>query len=157
MNGAKESILSKTQIAENCSASWDWMSGDDKVRYCHKCKLNVYNLSAMNEQEAEGLLRRNSDSGICGRFYRRLDGKIMTADCPLTTKVVDGTQRILRCMFSIATAIVMCIGAVVLGKTVLTDLRKQLQTSISQSFSQVCGNMQGRLTVPPQKPAEDRQ
>jgi hypothetical protein len=58
------------------------MVGDDRVRYCDQCKLNVYNFSAMSLSEIEHL-RVTSTAGVCGRLYRRLDGTILTKDCPV--------------------------------------------------------------------------
>ena len=45
-------------IASPCTASWDDMEGDDKVRFCGECELNVYNLSAMTEGEGAQRRRR---------------------------------------------------------------------------------------------------
>lgn len=57
------------------------MTGDDRVRHCSLCRLNVYNLSGMSRNEAENLLR-NSEGRLCVRYYERADGKVMTKDCP---------------------------------------------------------------------------
>lgn len=70
------------QIASPCSASWDNMRGDELVRFCSDCKLNVYNISDMTREEATSLIQRN-EGGLCGRFYRRADGTILTRDCPV--------------------------------------------------------------------------
>ena len=73
-------LLDQVQVAAPCPASWDEMKGDDRVRHCSQCRHNVYDLSAMTEVEAETLLA-NRQGRLCVRFYRRQDGKIMTADC----------------------------------------------------------------------------
>jgi hypothetical protein len=57
------------------------MEGDERVRYCDECALNVYNLSAMTAQEAESLVVRK-EGRLCVRFYQREDGTVMTQDCP---------------------------------------------------------------------------
>jgi hypothetical protein len=71
------------QIASPCSASWDDMAGSDRVRYCQQCRRNVYNLSAMSRAEAEELVRQRETQRLCIRFYRRHDGTMLTADCPV--------------------------------------------------------------------------
>ena len=72
----------KLTVASPCSESWDTMSGDEKMRFCGRCKLNVFNLSAMSEEEADRLLKR--PEGLpCVRFYQRRDGTILTQDCPV--------------------------------------------------------------------------
>ena len=47
-----DSFLDDIQIATPCSASWDDMRGDDRVRHCGDCRMNVYNLSEMTRAEA---------------------------------------------------------------------------------------------------------
>jgi hypothetical protein len=80
-------LLDDVRVASPCSASWDEMLGDDRVRYCLSCEKSVYNLSAMPRVDAEALLReRASTSELCVRFYRRADGTVMTADCPVGVK-----------------------------------------------------------------------
>jgi hypothetical protein len=76
------SRLDDVKIATPCHARWDDMIGDDKVRFCGKCQKDVYNLSAMAREDAETLLRERSGS-MCARLYRRTDGTVMTADCPV--------------------------------------------------------------------------
>jgi hypothetical protein len=77
----KDSILDRIVISNPCKAKWQEMPGTDKVRFCDKCQLNVYNLSEMNKKEAEELIVK-TEGKICGRFYRREDGTILTKDCP---------------------------------------------------------------------------
>src|SRR5688572_25672377 len=74
-------LLDQIQIAKPCPANWDEMKGDDAVRHCSLCRLNVYNFSEMRESEVEKLLA-NSTGRVCGRLYRRQDGTIITKDCP---------------------------------------------------------------------------
>jgi hypothetical protein len=57
------------------------MVGDDRVRFCVHCKKDVYDLSALQRDEAEALLAERS-GGMCARLYRRTDGTVLTADCP---------------------------------------------------------------------------
>ncbi len=73
--------LDEVTIASPCRASWEKMVGDEKMRFCHQCQLHVYNLSAMDLEEAADLISRNDDR-LCIRFYRRKDGTILTRDCP---------------------------------------------------------------------------
>jgi len=37
--------LDHVRIAAPCPADWDRMLGNDRVRFCGQCSLNVYNLS----------------------------------------------------------------------------------------------------------------
>jgi hypothetical protein len=73
--------LHRIDIASPCTASWDKMTGDNRVRHCGDCNKNVFNLSAMPEAEAAALLASNDSGQLCVRFYRRADGTLMTSDC----------------------------------------------------------------------------
>jgi Carboxypeptidase regulatory-like domain len=87
-------MLDRFRIASPCSANWELMQGDDKVRFCGDCQKNVYNLSSMSRTDAEKLL--SSGQSICGRFYRRVDGTVLTEDCPvgLRAKAARVRQRV---------------------------------------------------------------
>lgn len=56
------------------------MKGDDRVRHCTQCKLNVYNLSALSEADAIKLVTER-ENRICVTFFRRADGTVLTRDC----------------------------------------------------------------------------
>ena len=73
--------LDNIQVAAPCPMSWEKMTGDERVRCCQECKLNVYNLSDMTRAEAERLIA-SREGRLCVRFYRRADGTILTRDCP---------------------------------------------------------------------------
>lgn len=79
---AKTSPLDDIHIASPCPANWDEMYGDHRKRFCGDCKLNVYNISGMTRLEAESLIT-NADGRLCVRIYRRADGTVLTADCPV--------------------------------------------------------------------------
>jgi hypothetical protein len=86
--GSKRALpmLDSVRVASPCSADWNDMVGDDRVRFCTSCEKNVYNLSAMNRAEAEQLLQERAGGEMCVRFYQRADGTIMTDDCPVGVK-----------------------------------------------------------------------
>jgi hypothetical protein len=70
------------KVASPCKRDWSKMAGDEKVRACADCKLNVYNLSAMTEAEAQELVKQR-EGRLCVRFYLRPDGTALTRDCPV--------------------------------------------------------------------------
>jgi len=75
-------LLDHLRIAAPCKADWDEMTGDDRVRFCGQCEKNVYNLSAMPREEAEAFLVER-EGAVCVRLYKRADGTVLTADCPV--------------------------------------------------------------------------
>lgn len=104
---APKSILDNIRVASPCPTSWEKMTGDDRVRYCRECKLNVYNLSEMTCTEAERLIA-SREGRLCVRFYRRADGTIMTRDCPWGLQVL--IRRVSR-LAGAALSAVMSLGA----------------------------------------------
>jgi hypothetical protein len=89
-----ESILSQVQIASPCTARWSAMKGDDRVRFCDQCQLQVYNLSAMSAAAVSDLVTR-TEGRLCGRYLMRRDGTILTNDCPVGARTAR-MQRFTR-------------------------------------------------------------
>ncbi len=78
----RKGSLGRVRVAAPCAASWAEMRGDDRVRFCDQCGLNVYNLSGMTRREAERLVA-GRDERLCVRFYRAADGTVLTRNCPV--------------------------------------------------------------------------
>ncbi len=81
------SPLKHVRVAAPCPANWERMTGDNKIRFCDQCNLNVYNLSGMTRREAETLIA-NKEGRLCVRFYRRADGTILTGSCPVGLRAI---------------------------------------------------------------------
>jgi hypothetical protein len=87
------------------------MAGDDRVRYCQECGLNVYNLSAMTRPEAEAFLERR-EGRACTRLYRRGDGTILTRDCPVGLRAI---RRRAALLFAVIATLVLTGSVYLLG------------------------------------------
>jgi hypothetical protein len=74
--------LERLQISSPCQADWDEMAGNEQVRRCGHCHLDVHNLSAMSREEVEALVAR-SEGRLCVRYVRRPDGSIRTDSPPV--------------------------------------------------------------------------
>lgn len=85
--------LDDLRIASPCPARWEEMMGSESTRYCDSCRHNVYDISAMTRAEAEMLLSQR-EARTCIRYYRRADGTIMTADCPVGARTIR--QRLMN-------------------------------------------------------------
>jgi hypothetical protein len=88
------------------------MAGDDRVRFCDLCNLNVYNIAQLTRREAEELIGK-TEGRICARLYRRADGTIITKDCPV------GLRAIRRRAAKVAGAVfatVMSLCSIVVGQ-----------------------------------------
>src|SRR2546423_2499995 len=75
----RTSLLDRVNIAAPCPADWDEMRGNERVRFCQHCNLNVNILSAMTRPLAEKIVRR-AHGRICVRYYHRPDGALLTAE-----------------------------------------------------------------------------
>lgn len=105
-----ETILDRILIAAPCTASWDEMSGDDKVRFCNLCQLNVYNAREFTKAELTDLLSAEGKKP-CLRLFRRSDGTIITENCPIGLRKLRNTFRTCaRLVASCAAAFLSVIG-----------------------------------------------
>ena len=86
-------MLDNIRIASPCPADWEKMRGNDRIRHCDACNLNVYNLAAFTEGEIRELVA-NRNGRLCGRIYQRRDGTVLTQNCPVGVRAV--TRRITR-------------------------------------------------------------
>ena len=74
--------LDQIRIASPCTVPWSAMDGDERMRRCGECRLDVYNVSDMTRDEALELVRERQGR-LCVRLYRRPDGTVLTRDCPV--------------------------------------------------------------------------
>lgn len=78
----QNSDINNLRVASPCSVGWETMSGDERVRRCASCELNIYNISEMKSEEVENLILK-CEGRICVRLYKRADGTVLTKDCPV--------------------------------------------------------------------------
>ncbi|HLL15111.1 MAG TPA: hypothetical protein VK388_08605 [Pyrinomonadaceae bacterium] len=90
--------LSHVRVAAPCRADWERMRGNERVRFCDQCSMNVYNLSNMTKKDAEALVL-STEGRLCVRYYHRTDGSILTDNCPVGLRAlkrrVSGVSRAL--------------------------------------------------------------
>lgn len=104
-----EEIKKNARPATPCSAKWDEMEGDEKARYCAQCRLSVYNLEEMNEEELlKAMLKAAAGDQVCIRMYRRADNKVMTRDCPVGLKQIR--KRAQQVAAWVSGAVALCLS-----------------------------------------------
>lgn len=112
-----QDVLDRVTIASPCSVKWDDMTGDDRVRLCGQCALHVYNFEEMTSGEVRELVTR-TEGRLCGRFYRRMDGTMVTSDCPVAFEKLKYRMGILAgSLASIATLVVGAILVLARGRS----------------------------------------
>lgn len=133
--------LDNVRVAAPCNVEWDSMFGNERMRFCSQCKLNVYNLSEMTKNEAEQLISR-SEGRLCIRYYKRMDGSILTRNCPIGLQAIK--RRVKRVASAIGTAVVTFIAG--LGIYGLTDRRPF--SSHYETGEMVIGEPSESITTP---------
>ena len=94
-------VLNQVRIASPCEVGWDTMKGDDRVRHCAQCDRSVYNLAKLTAAEAVALLRAEGGPP-CLQIWRRADGTVLTADCPVGRRVVARRRSCLALAAAVA-------------------------------------------------------
>ncbi len=114
--------LSHVRISAPCRADWERMRGNERVRFCDGCSMNVYNLSNMTKKDAETLIL-NTEGRLCVRYYHRADGTILTGNCPV------GLRALKRRVSGFSRAVVSSVLSFFAGVAVLAGLERA-QTSL---------------------------
>jgi hypothetical protein len=121
-------LLTRRSVKTPCTVSWDAMSGDDRARFCFSCSKHVFDVKAMNEDEAEGFLALHlDDEEQKVVLYRRPDGRILVSDCPRGASKRHGRRVALAA--SVAACAIVALGAA------LGDLRVARAHPLPQSSS----------------------
>lgn len=94
--------LDHVSVAAPCPADWERMNGNEQVRFCAQCNLNVYNLSGMTRADAERLIYR-TEGRLCVRYYKKSDGTILTRNCPVGLRALK--QRLSRIASAVAAVV----------------------------------------------------
>lgn len=112
-------LLDRVRVASPCSVKWGDMTpvGDgERVRHCGQCGLNVHDLSALSRAEAEALIASHlPGQRLCGRFYQRSDGTVLTRDCPIGIRAVRA--RVARAVLRLAAAASFLLAGISLARS----------------------------------------
>ncbi|MFN2510404.1 MAG: carboxypeptidase-like regulatory domain-containing protein [Pyrinomonadaceae bacterium] len=74
-------LLDTIRVESPCETSWDSMTGNDQIRFCEHCNLNVQDLSQLTRKRALRLVRA-SKGRLCIRYRSRPDGSLVTRSAP---------------------------------------------------------------------------
>lgn len=70
---APKNFLNNLTVPSPCTADWNSMIGNDQVRFCEHCNLDVHNLSSLTRNEASRLIAR-SNGRLCVRYHHDAAG-----------------------------------------------------------------------------------
>lgn len=101
-------LMQRTTIAAPCPVKWEEMTGDDKIRLCAKCDLNVYSAQAMTDEEVlRAIESAMTGQKVCMQFYRRVDGTFITKNCPKGLQLLRERARRVASMFAGALSLLL--------------------------------------------------
>lgn len=124
--------LDDVRIASPCKMAWADMTGGDRVRHCAACQKNVFNLSGMKRHEAIELLRA-TEGKICARFYRRKDGTVLTADCPVGVALL--ARKAKRAVLGACIATLGAVGAMLAFLASTTTTERVIPTAMRDAVT----------------------
>ena len=130
---ANSANIDHLRIATPCPISWEQMTGDNRVRFCDHCHLNVYNISELSRMEAETLIA-STEGRLCARLFRRADGAVLTKDCPVGLRALR--RRVATRSAAIFAALVSLAGLAFGqkdGKTACTPQTKITRTNATSN------------------------
>lgn len=144
--------LDHVSVAAPCPADWERMNGNEQVRFCTECNLNVYNLSGMTRADAERLIYQ-TEGRLCIRYYRKADGTILTKNCPVGLRALK--QRLTRMASAVAAVVLSFFAGIFafLGLTKTATAPEQryttgvmaVNTTVKQSETR---EVKGELAMP---------
>ena len=129
----KTDVVDRLRIASPCPISWAQMTGNDRVRFCQVCNLNVYNIAELTRSEASELVSE-TEGRFCARLFRRSDGTVITRDCPEGLRAIR--RRVARRTAAIFATVVALSSAVFgqkPGKKDDSSCKQQVTISRKQS------------------------
>ncbi|HWS88628.1 MAG TPA: ankyrin repeat domain-containing protein [Pyrinomonadaceae bacterium] len=119
------------QVSEPCSAEWDSMTGDERVRFCAHCRKHVHSLSEFTPKEALGLVLRTGGR-LCLSIERDARG------LPRTRALAEPLYRIGRRVSRLAAgafgaALTLCSTAAARAQTPRPEPAQQVATTHSDA------------------------
>jgi hypothetical protein len=76
-----------------CPIDWTKMSGTDRVRFCEACGRHVQNLSLLSDAERSALIKRARTERVCGSYWVRLTGELVTPANPLSPREKSSVRQ----------------------------------------------------------------
>jgi carboxypeptidase family protein/ankyrin repeat protein len=111
---APKHFLNNVTVPSPCTEDWNSMTGNDQIRFCKHCDLDVHNLSQMTRSQAQRLIDR-SNGRLCVRYHHDSAGQPLTL--PVRQKLHRIGQRTSRIAAGAFTATLSVTSAVAQNST----------------------------------------
>ena len=145
----KIDVVDRLRVASPCPISWEQMTGNERVRFCHVCSLNVYNIAELTRKEATALVS-GTEGRVCARLFRRSDGTVITRDCPVGLRAIR--RRVARWTAAVFAAITsICASAFSYPASCASSAGSAARTSRTLTVAS-SGELSGQITDPNGQP-----
>jgi hypothetical protein len=148
--------VDEIRVASPCHARWNDMDGDERARFCGQCSKHVFNLSSMTRGQIETLVREK-EGKFCGRFHRRADGTMLTADCPSRLRKMRGRlAKLGGALGALVLSVLGCSGRQAnpnrgeTGQVLMGDVAMPVAVGATNKPPEIMGKI--ALPEPPQPP-----
>jgi len=140
--------LDRIKVESPCDADWEAMIGNDTVRFCEHCNLEVNNLSEMTRAKAMRLVAR-ANGRLCVRYVTHPDGRVRTKREP--EKLYRISRRLSRLAAGAFTATLSLASASAQTRSAreISSLPQITQPSADKiSAGEVMASLSGTVTDP---------
>jgi hypothetical protein len=139
--------LDYLRVASPCPMNWEQMTGNDRVRFCDQCSLNVYNIAEMSRSDADDLIA-NIEGRVCVRLFRRVDGTIITKDCPIGLRAIR--RRVAKTTAAVFATVAGICATVFPQRTSRANLLSTTAggNSLSTNFVAISASLSGEINDP---------
>jgi hypothetical protein len=106
---AAKNFLNNLTIPSPCRADWNSMIGNDQVRFCEHCSLDVHNLSQLSRSQAERLVAR-SHGRLCVRYHHDPAGRLLNLPGQKLHRISRRVSRIAAGAFTAALSVTSAVA-----------------------------------------------
>lgn len=106
---AAKNFLNNLTIPAPCQADWNSMIGNDQVRFCEHCSLDVHDLSQLSRSQAERLVGR-SQGRLCVRYHHDPAGRLVNLPGKKLHRISRRVSRIAAGAFTAALSVTSAVA-----------------------------------------------
>ena len=139
-------MITPPKLSFVCPLPWETMSGSERLRYCSQCGHHVSNLSLLSAAERSELIARAGGDRVCGSYFVRLSGEMVTTEVPLTPEERRGVKQFGVAVLS-AAALAVAGGCVTQSEKEvgMTSAREQIAQLQKQTGSTIVGSLDKKV------------
>lgn len=135
-------LPTQLEIKTPCTASWDQMRGNDRVRFCEHCQHTVNDLTSLTPKRIRRLIAK-SQGRLCLRYHRRPDGEPLSTQVP--KKLHQIRKRVSRVAAGVFTAS-LSLGSATGQQSTAPNYQRWLTAQVGSVPMQLGTTIRGKIT-----------